>query len=244
MRYSVGLSALRGFTVIEMLLVITLVTILLSLLLPVLSKGREGARGVLCQSRLRALHSMADQYSTDQKNWMLSSLIWYSDPPYAHASRNFRLQILPYAPVGLNNWGYTNSYKNCILYCPSEEPVWVAGTPFPTATYYADSMARGYLIDSGVSGYWVNGFLGYGNIQYGATTARRKQVIKPQLMYMGEITGNDAYNFGFIYGNWSAVRYPHGGKDTSFAIRADGAIKTARKPLVALFDSGDMLWTQ
>jgi hypothetical protein len=63
-------------------------------------------------------------------------------------------------------------------------------------------------------------------------------------MYMGEITGNSAYNFGFIYGNWSAVRSPHGAKDTSFAVRVDGAIKVARYPLQSLFSSGDMRWTQ
>jgi prepilin-type N-terminal cleavage/methylation domain-containing protein len=237
-------SRIGGFTLIELLVVISIVGILVSLLLPVLGQSRETARGVMCQSRERDLYTYAEQYSTDNKDWMVSSLVWYSDPEYSGAFRNFRLQMLPYAPIGMNNWGYTNSYKNCILFCPSEESVWQAGTPFPYDTYYTDSMARGFLVDSGVSSYWANGFLGYGNIQYGGTVPRRRQQTAPTLMYMGEATGNDMYGFGYIYGGWTAVRYPHGSKDTSFAVRADGAIKTARKPLISLFDSGDMKWMQ
>jgi prepilin-type N-terminal cleavage/methylation domain-containing protein len=234
-----------GFSLIEMLIVISIVTVLISLLLPSLSASREAARTIMCQSRARDIYTLSQHYSDNNRDWMFASLVWASDTvTNAHHLRDFRVQILSVAPDHLKNWGYTNSFKNSIVYCASEEPVQVPGTALP-ATYYTDSMARGLIYHSGVSGYWVNGFLGYGNVQFGGTLSRRRDQTKPDIVYFGEIRGNDAYTFGYIYGGWSGTRYRHGQDNTvANMVRVDGAVKAVRNPITNYFASGDLRWMQ
>jgi prepilin-type N-terminal cleavage/methylation domain-containing protein/prepilin-type processing-associated H-X9-DG protein len=59
-------SSKRGFTLVELLVVIAIVTVLLALLLPALSAAREAARKAACLSNLRqvslAVHSYAHDY--------------------------------------------------------------------------------------------------------------------------------------------------------------------------------------
>lgn len=61
----------RGFTLVEMLVVITIIVILASLLLPVLSTSREAARSVQCQSNLRQVMLGAMQYANTWNGTMV-----------------------------------------------------------------------------------------------------------------------------------------------------------------------------
>ena len=55
----------EGFTLVELLVVITVIVILASLLLPVLSKAKESARSINCQSNLRQLQLCWHMYADD-----------------------------------------------------------------------------------------------------------------------------------------------------------------------------------
>lgn len=54
-----------GFTLIEILVVITIVSLLISLLLPSLGTARESARGVVCLSNLKQLGNSVTNYDLD-----------------------------------------------------------------------------------------------------------------------------------------------------------------------------------
>ncbi|MCC6579927.1 MAG: prepilin-type N-terminal cleavage/methylation domain-containing protein [Phycisphaeraceae bacterium] len=57
----------RAFTLVEVVIVITISIVLVSLLMPALSEARERGRGIVCASKMRHLHAVAVSYGHDQK---------------------------------------------------------------------------------------------------------------------------------------------------------------------------------
>jgi prepilin-type N-terminal cleavage/methylation domain-containing protein len=59
----------RGFTIIELLVVITVIAVLVSVILPVMGKAREEASHLVCQAELRGQGVAMNAYAADFKGW-------------------------------------------------------------------------------------------------------------------------------------------------------------------------------
>src|SRR5712671_4191085 len=71
----------RAFTLIELLVVMGLISVLMSLLLPVVGKARAAARSTACLSNIRQLGATFQLYVAEHKGRLMNNIIFTPQTP-------------------------------------------------------------------------------------------------------------------------------------------------------------------
>ncbi|MDC0325419.1 prepilin-type N-terminal cleavage/methylation domain-containing protein [bacterium] len=105
-----NLRTSKGFTLIEAMVVIAIITLLAALLLPVAGKAMERAKRSVCQNNLRQMYVLLVTQSSD------------NDHRLPTAAGIFPGQALPiYQPMRILEPYITNSASPKLLQCPSDK---------------------------------------------------------------------------------------------------------------------------
>lgn len=130
-------QSVRGFTLVELLVVIGIIALLISILLPALGKAREQANAARCAANMRTAVQALHLYTTDNKGWLpgphTSGDFWKPSIDAIDAGEN----SLDTTPVQNMDWmsptlgkvmvlpeddfGRLTSFYQNQLYCPSND---------------------------------------------------------------------------------------------------------------------------
>ncbi len=144
-----------GFTLVELLVVISIIAVLLAVMMPALNKAKEGARSVVCKSNQKQIVLAASLWSQDHDGYVVSGMWYVPAKPYENDSSNEAALAVEAIQRGSSLEKYTGSdqsKKNSLYSCPT-------AAKFGNSLF---SLSSGYFSQSGVTrigaaSYGVNG---------------------------------------------------------------------------------------
>ncbi|MCY2953652.1 MAG: type II secretion system protein [Planctomycetota bacterium] len=131
----------RGFTLVELLVVIGIIVLLVSILLPVLHSARERARRIKCASNLRQIGIALHIYANDNKGINPRTLYVPGAPPMAWSGGDGAFRSEPNSvTAALHLLVLRRLVPNKLFLCPSVDPLPTRSrsVPDPPPAYYED----------------------------------------------------------------------------------------------------------
>ena len=131
----------RAFTLIELLVVVAVIALLISMLLPTLSRAKENGRQSVCLANQRNLMLGIQLYVQESNDWLPAAeppLREFPDPRHWFMNRELMMQLAIDIPTDEQGDPIGPPKDGSILICPShvEPDLWRDGVENPFALSY------------------------------------------------------------------------------------------------------------
>jgi prepilin-type N-terminal cleavage/methylation domain-containing protein/prepilin-type processing-associated H-X9-DG protein len=145
----------RGFTLVELLMVIGIIALLIAILVPVLARAREAAKTTQCLSNLHQIGLAMNNYAAITRGWLVPAWVRNTEPTglndetWGTIMLNMKLLTTPRQQ---GKFSETESDGDSVLRCPSGLNIKYDGDTMPEPASQADMLN---------SFFWRRGSLAY-----------------------------------------------------------------------------------
>ncbi len=205
-------SRRRGFTLVELLVVISIISMLMSILLPSLSRAREMGRRVECLSNIRQLTIAWNLYGMDNDDMLCSPDTYWNDPGSNWVADG---PALPGNDIG----GHEQAIKDGVLwpYVKDSIELFDCKSTRGNTSIYNRSRLRDYSISNRMGG------------RYGKVSKNLADVTRPAVKIVfidadGGLRGSMGrdYRFFWLLGPFQPLEIKDGEPEWNFARNSDG----------------------
>lgn len=244
-----------GFTLIEMLVVMSLISLLVAILLPALATARESSKTAVCLSNLKQIGIGPAMYAADNKGWLpdgngINTNGWGKEEPVWARVLAKTLDIRYHAdqigaawfdatlPAPQEDGLHNKAKDNLIFQCPTERPLYNNKNGGDNATSYAHNSGTindtTYLGLGNSDAYFIDTVV---NVKLTGRPVRDDEVVyMSRVMFVGETDKlttdpnwlEDGTGCWFKFGAAVANRYPGGSwhQNTGNYLFLDGRAQT------------------
>lgn len=211
-----------NFTLIELLVVIAIIAILISILLPSLSKARESGRNIACVSNLKQIGTGLAMYANDYEYYPAA----YPGTGEAYSQNYWHFKVRPYLGYKQNpkNWTEASLFRReGVLLCPSTDILYSSSGYSDTLSYSMN--AFGYLVSyKGFSPTTaVDASVGLYTPYYTKSSSKSKEYSPSQIIFISELGRNCSDEKGYTHPAIRNYDFYIGGNENLSAFRHLGA---------------------